>query len=158
MILLSFSVSSHCQKNDTLYDYHITNEIDSNYFVFEKTKSYTIIRDFLLSEGFQLEDNLGESTITFRNLVTNENFIEKDIGIWKTGILIEYSKLYLLFKINDNYKFVRCSPFDTVLKEFKKFIKKVDYTEKQKTIALFGIVKYLNECNDYPIECFMDCY
>jgi hypothetical protein len=145
-ILIIFSVLvSNCQV------------LDSTYSIFEKTKSYKEITTFLVEEGHQIEYELGKAVVVFKNIVSNENYLEKDIGIWKIGLMVEPSKYYLLFKVNNSFRF-SSHEFENVLREFNRFIKKACYTENQKNLALFGIVKYLNECNGYPIECFMDCY
>lgn len=136
---------------------------DSLYSEFKKTNSYKTAKFFLEKRGsfhtdVSTDGTKSYSIITFINVVNNQKYVECETGIWKIGVQSSEPQYYLFFKYCGKYYF-EGPVYKKVMKRFNHFCKSLKLSEKDSILYLFGIVKYLNECYGYPIECIVeDCY
>ncbi|MGD9494457.1 MAG: hypothetical protein AB7V36_14020 [Bacteroidales bacterium] len=137
--------------------------IDSTYAKFEKTESYKVVYEYLKKKdhvNFSSDDRkiTGTQLILFVNILNNQKYIESDYGVWKVGACSSEPIFFLYFKYNGKV-FFESANYDKVIKRINHFCKVIKLSEKDYLLYLFGIVKYLNECYGYPIECIVeDCY
>lgn len=142
--LLFICSYSYSQINDSTWKFFIKSD-------FFKEK----IVPFIEKEGEQVyivktNDTL-ISDLCFKNMLTNDNYIINEIGIWKVGIKSTEPAYYLLFKIKNKYFFERKN-IGNIIKRFQKFSRILKLTEKEKITLLYNISIFLNEVYDYPIN------
>jgi hypothetical protein len=122
---------------------------------FYKSDTFNEVAKFLESKNEEVyivfNDKKMVYDIEFFNLLTKEKYLVKDTGIWIVGIKSQHPNFYLLFKYNNQHFFEFCN-LDKVNIRYNDYFKYVRLTDEEKLKVMFGIVKYLNECYNYPIE------